>query len=464
MFWVFDRGKGVAHACCACAAHYPARPTHHFIEHLYGCSRAFAAGVLVTLRPPRPQPARLLPHPSRRRCPVFLTLCHMLACSCMSYCVAASRLVTLQPVTSRRQFYKISLLALIFCLTVVLGNVSLKFIPVSFNQAIGATTPAFTALLAWMVMHQRESPAVYASLVPVVVGVVIASGAEPLFNMGGFIAAVTAASARALKSVLQGVMLSDANERMDSLSLLMYMAPVAVVALIPTTLFFEPDAASLAIELGSNGSEWADGQGARCRAAGDAPQARHGQLRLLAPDRRGVPTAGVAWLLLAAAARIIMSRMSLAGLGGPSTRPVGWRTRHVHPTCPPCPVRCAVFWVLLFLNSFLAYFVNLTNFLVTKHTSALTLQVWRRARRCLPAIGSPPVLPTAAGRRQFAASLPRRAGAVMQQSAGVCPGNVGMRRWRSADLALPPAPLSSPPRRVPLLRCWATPRAWWPWC
>lgn len=36
--------------------------------------------------------------------------------------------------------------------------------------------------------------------------------------------------------------------------------------------------------------------------------------------------------------------------------------------------------MLLFLNSFLAYFVNLTNFLVTKHTSALTLQVCTRVR------------------------------------------------------------------------------------
>jgi hypothetical protein len=33
-----------------------------------------------------------------------------------------------------------------------------------------------------------------------------------------------------------------------------------------------------------------------------------------------------------------------------------------------------IIWYLLF-NSCLAYFVNLTNFLVTKHTSALTLQV-----------------------------------------------------------------------------------------
>ncbi len=53
----------------------------------------------------------------------------------------------------------------------------------------------------------------------------------------------------------QGIMLSDSNERMDSLSLLMYMAPVAVVALIPTTLFFEPDAAALAMKLGKDGCE-----------------------------------------------------------------------------------------------------------------------------------------------------------------------------------------------------------------
>jgi hypothetical protein len=181
----------------------------------------------------------------------------MLACSGMSYMVAASRMVTLQPVKSRAQFYKISLLALIFCFTVVLGNVSLKFIPVSFNQAIGATTPAFTAALAWVMVAQRESRRVYLSLVPVMIGIVIASNAEPMFNLVGFAAAVTATCARALKSVMQGLMLADGGaDRMDSLSLLMYMAPVAVVALIPTTLFFEPDAAALAMQLGQNGSEW----------------------------------------------------------------------------------------------------------------------------------------------------------------------------------------------------------------
>lgn len=216
----------------------------------------------------------------------------MLACSLMSYGLAASQMVTLQPVKSRQQFYKIATLAIIFCITVVLGNVSLRFIPVSFNQALGATTPAFTAFLAIIMMNHRESKGVYLSLIPVVVGIVIASGAEPMFNMIGFAAALTATAGRALKSVLQGLMLSDSSEKMDSLSLLLYMAPVAAAALVPVTLYFEPSALAAALVLGRSGG----------------------------------------------------------------------------------------FWLLLLFNSFLAYFVNLTNFLVTKYTSALTLQVLGNAK------------------------------------------------------------------------------------
>lgn len=208
--------------------------------------------------------------------------------------------MTLQPVKSRRQFYKIASLALIFCVAVVMGNVSLKFIPVSFNQAIGATTPAFTAVLAAVMLGHRESTSVYLSLVPVVVGIVIASGAEPMFNMVGFLAALTATAGRALKSVLQGLMLSDSSEKMDSLSLLLYMAPVATAALVPITLYFEPTALANALVLGKTGG----------------------------------------------------------------------------------------FWPLLLFNAVMAYFVNLTNFLVTRYTSALTLQVLGNAKGIVAVIAS----------------------------------------------------------------------------
>lgn len=50
------------------------------------------------------------------------------------------------------------------------GNVSLRFIPVSFNQAIGATTPFFTALLSLFIMRQKETLEVYLTLIPIVLG------------------------------------------------------------------------------------------------------------------------------------------------------------------------------------------------------------------------------------------------------------------------------------------------------
>lgn len=176
----------------------------------------------------------------------------MLACSLMSYGLAASHAVLLQPVKTRQHMYKIGILALVFCITVVLGNISLKFIPVSFNQALGATTPAFTALLSAIMLRSRESPAVYISLIPVIVGIMIASGAEPMFNISGFAAALLATAGRALKSVLQGMMLSDASDKMDSLSLLLYMAPIATAVLVPITIVFEPQALASALASGSN--------------------------------------------------------------------------------------------------------------------------------------------------------------------------------------------------------------------
>lgn len=204
----------------------------------------------------------------------------------MSMAVSGSGMLTVHPVRSRQHLTKIAVLAAVFCVTVVLGNISLRFIPVSFNQAIGATTPAFTAVLHTFMTGEIESRSVYLTLAPIIAGIVLASGAEPMFHMVGFLAAFSAVAGRALKSVLQAVMLADPADRMDSMSLLLYMAPIASLLLLPVTLIFETGALAAATNFGSDGK----------------------------------------------------------------------------------------FWGLLILNCVLAYFANLTNFLVTKYTSALTLQ------------------------------------------------------------------------------------------
>ncbi|KAI4383981.1 hypothetical protein MLD38_009758 [Melastoma candidum] len=234
--------------------------------------------------------------------PIFLTMCHMTACSLFSYvAIAWMKMVPMQTLRSRVQFLKVSALSLVFCISVVFGNISLRFLPVSFNQAVGATTPFFTAVFAYLMTLKREAWITYFTLLPVVTGVIIASGGEPSFHLFGFIMCISATAARALKSVLQGILLSSEGEKLNSMNLLMYMAPIAVVFLLPATLIMEENVVGITVSLARDNVK--------------------------------------------------------------------------------------IVWYLLF-NSALAYFVNLTNFLVTKHTSALTLQVLGNAKGAVAVVVS----------------------------------------------------------------------------
>lgn len=121
--------------------------------------------------------------------PIFLTMCHMTACSLLSYiAIAWMKMVPMQTIRSRLQFLKISALSFVFCISVVFGNISLRFLPVSFNQAVGATTPFFTAVFAYLMTLKREAWLTYVTLIPVVTGVIIASGVCMLFFFPLFLA------------------------------------------------------------------------------------------------------------------------------------------------------------------------------------------------------------------------------------------------------------------------------------
>merc|ERR1711966_51153 len=147
------------------------------------------------------------------RYPIFLTMMHMVMCAFLSMAVRASGVVPKQAIKGRKHAIKIAVLAVGFVASVVGGNISLPFI---------------TALLSLFIMRHKESTQTYMTLVPIVLGIMIASKAEPLFHPVGFVACFSATFARALKSVLQGLLLTNENEKLDSLNLLMYMSPVAL--------------------------------------------------------------------------------------------------------------------------------------------------------------------------------------------------------------------------------------------
>lgn len=226
----------------------------------------------------------------------------MIACSAYSFiAIKWFEIVPFQHLSSKRQFMKIFALSAIFCFSVVCGNTSLRYLPVSFNQAIGATTPFFTAIFAFLITFKKESAEVYLALMPVVFGIVLASNSEPLFHLFGFLVCVGSTAGRALKSVVQGLLLSSDGEKLHSMNLLLYMAPMAAMILLPFTLYIEGNVVWVTVE----------------KARGD------------------------------------------------------------------------VFMVFLLMgNATVAYLVNLTNFLVTKHTSALTLQVLGNAKAAVAAVVS----------------------------------------------------------------------------
>ncbi|KAM0971623.1 hypothetical protein ACFX13_019807 [Malus domestica] len=233
------------------------------------------------------------------RYPIFLTMLHMISCVVYSYvAIHLLEIVAHQNILSSRQFFKILALSAIFYFSIC-GNTSLHYLLVSFNQAIGATTPFFTVIFVFVITCKKESTEVYGALLPVVLGIVLASNSEPLFHLFSFLVCVGSTAGRALKLVVQGILLTSDSEKLHSMNLLLYMAPMAVCILLPFTLYIKGNVAAETVK-----------------------KAR--------------------------------------------TDPF-------------------IFFMLLG-NATVAYLVNLTNFLVTKHTNALTLQVLGNAKTAVAAV------------------------------------------------------------------------------
>eukprot|EP00439_Symbiodinium_sp_Y106_P013389 s793_g1.t3 len=135
-----------------------------------------------------------------------------------------------------QQAREIMPLSLCFALSVAMGNLSLKYIYPSFNQMLGSMSPLITVLLA-VVMQQKRFPLkTWLSMPVICVGLAVCK--ELNFNALGAFYASGAAVLRAVKSLIQGRLLSTSHQ-MDSVTLLYYMAPWAAMWLSLIMLVLE---------------------------------------------------------------------------------------------------------------------------------------------------------------------------------------------------------------------------------
>lgn len=129
-------------------------------------------------------------------------------------------------------------------MNIVLGNISLKFVPVSFMQTVKSSVPFFTVLLERFVLGTQQDKLVYMSVAPIVGGVGLASWSEQQFEVTGFMAALIASVVTAWLALLTAKLLST---KLDAINLLYYMTPLSA-------LFLTPFAAYL--EFGAIASDW----------------------------------------------------------------------------------------------------------------------------------------------------------------------------------------------------------------
>ncbi|KAJ4850935.1 GDP-mannose transporter gonst5 [Turnera subulata] len=168
--------------------------------------------------------------------PLSVSCVHFICSSIGAYIVIKvlklKPLITVDPEDRWRRIFPMSF---VFCVNIVLGNVSLRYIPVSFMQTIKSFTPATTVVLQWLVWRKYFDWRIWASLVPIVGGILLTSVTELSFNMFGFSAALLGCLATSTKTILAESLLH--GYKFDSINTVYYMAPFATMILgIPAML------------------------------------------------------------------------------------------------------------------------------------------------------------------------------------------------------------------------------------
>ncbi|XP_070027700.1 GDP-mannose transporter GONST5-like [Nicotiana sylvestris] len=143
-------------------------------------------------------------------------------------------LIVVEPADRWRRIFPMSF---VFCVNIVLGNVSLRYIPVSFMQTIKSFTPATTVILQWLVWRKNFDWRIWTSLIPIVGGILLTSVTELSFNMFGFCAALFGCLATSTKTILAESLLH--GYKFDSINTVFYMAPFATMILALPALLFE---------------------------------------------------------------------------------------------------------------------------------------------------------------------------------------------------------------------------------
>lgn len=118
--------------------------------------------------------------------------------------------------------------SLLFALNIAVGNNSLRYVSVNFNQVMRSLVPGVTMLLSVIAFRKTYSYDMALSLIPIVLGVAMAVYGELEFTMVGLIVTSFCVILSALKVALSGEMMTG-EMKLHPVDLLSRMAPMSFV-------------------------------------------------------------------------------------------------------------------------------------------------------------------------------------------------------------------------------------------
>mmetsp|Transcript_64974 Transcript_64974/g.141618 ORF Transcript_64974/g.141618 Transcript_64974/m.141618 type:complete len:347 (+) Transcript_64974:404-1444(+) len=174
--------------------------------------------------------------------PFMLTGFHMFVSWMVCSVLLRMRRVRYTVLGFREQVHRIAPLAMVFSGSVVMGNLSLRYIYPSFNQMLASISPLVTVLLSVVMQRRRYNAWTWASMPVICGGLCICGSTEVNYNTLGVTFVVGATTLRAAKSVMQEKLLDTREGKLDPVTLLYYQAPWAGSFLVCLSFFFEGSA------------------------------------------------------------------------------------------------------------------------------------------------------------------------------------------------------------------------------
>ncbi|CAK3993426.1 UDP-galactose transporter 1 [Lecanosticta acicola] len=159
--------------------------------------------------------------------PWLLTFCHTFATSIGCTVLLAAGQLKLSRLSGKENLVLIAF-SFLFTLNIAISNVSLAQVSVPFHQVMRSTCPVVTILIYRLVYSRTYSTPTYLSMIPLIIGVGLATFGDYYFTLVGFLLTLLGVCLASIKTVATNRLMTG-SLKLSAMEVLFRMSPLAAI-------------------------------------------------------------------------------------------------------------------------------------------------------------------------------------------------------------------------------------------